>query len=235
MQGDIKNFDRLEALILLAGDTLIEEDVEYAENLPDHFDGLSEKTERKIRRRIIANRRKKEHPMSLWMSGLRRAAVIVLVVCSTLFALTVAIEPIRAALFGAVMEMFDEYVDVRWDDGEWRNSKKLTEVKEPSYIPKGYEVSEVYRSDYVNRVYYIKDGTEALCISQDTLIHDNTLYDNRNAEFSYIEVNGYTALLIQYNDDIVTYTLTWKDETYKYAIMTYDIELNLDEVIKIAE
>ncbi len=145
------------------------------------------------------------------------------------------IEPIRAALFGAVVEMFEEYVDVRLDDGEWRNSEKLTEVKEPSYIPEGYEVSEVYRSDYENSIFYTKDGIEALCITQDTYLSDNVLYNNRNAEFSYIEINGYTALLIQYKDDIVTYTLTWKDETHKYSIMTYDIELNLDEVIKIAE
>lgn len=228
--------DCLDVLILLAGDTLIDEDVEYVRNLPDHFNGLSAETEKKIQRKIAAaNHQRDTRDVPIWMNSLRRAAVVVLAVCSVLFGASMMIEPIRAALFGAVMEMFDEYVDVRLDDGEWRNSEKLTEVKEPSYIPEGYEVSEVYRSDYVNRVYYIKDGTEALCISQDTLIYDNTLYDNSNAEFSYIEVNGYTALLIQYNDDIITYTLTWKDETYKYDIMTYDIELNLDEVIKIAE
>lgn len=228
--------DRLDVLLLLAGDTLINEDVEYVGNLPDHFKGLSAETEKKIQRKITAaNRQRNRREVPIWMNSLRRAAVVVLAVCSVLFGASMMIEPIRAAMFGAVMEMFDEYVDVRWDDGEWENSEKLTEVKEPSYIPEGYEVSEVYRSDYSIHTYYVKDGMEALAVSQNTYLSDNTLYNNRNAEFSYIEINGYTALLIQYNNDIVTYTLTWKDETYKYDIMTYDIELNLDEVIRIAE
>ena len=231
-----RKIDRLDVLILLAGDTLIDEDVEYVRNLPDHFNGLSAETEKKIQRKIAAaNHQRDTRDVPIWMNSLRRAAVVVLAVCSVLFGASMMIEPIRAALFGAVVEMFDEYVDVRWDDGEWENSEKLTEVKEPSYIPEGYEVSEVYRSDYENSIFYTKDGIEALCITQDTYLSDNVLYNNRNAEFSYIEINGYTALLIQYNDDIVTYTLTWKDEIYKYDIMTYDIELNLDEVIKIAE
>ena len=228
--------DRLDVLILLAGDTLIDEDVEYVGNLPDHFKGLSAETEKKIQRKIAAeNRQQNRREVPRWMNSLRRAAVVVLAVCSVLFGASMMIEPIRAALFGAVMEMFDEYVDVRWNDGEWRNPQKLTEIKETSYIPEGYEVSEVYRSDYENCIIYKKDGVEALYIVQDTWLSSNVLYDNKNAEYSYIEINGYTALLLQYNDDITTYTLTWKDETYKYNIMTYDIELNLEEVIKIAE
>ncbi len=229
----IKKFDKLDALIMLAGDVLIEKDVAYARALDTTGSIISKRVDRKIKQNIKIAFLSHEY-LRGWVVT-KRVVAALLIACTILFASAMSIEAVRTNFWNAIVEWFDDYISLKFIQPIIYSTKNTADFKEPAYLPDGYEVTDRFDTDYSNKITYYMNGAKALIYNQKVISSNETLIDNENCTIHDIEINGYLGVLAVYSDNTIYYTLTWKDQKYIYKIETYNFDLSEDELIKIAE
>ncbi|MBQ7929457.1 MAG: hypothetical protein IJ334_00355 [Clostridia bacterium] len=127
--------DKLDALILLAGDVLVEKNLNT-----DLLDGAPvvnrpKSLDRKIARMIQHERRK---PYNEVFVILKQTAAMFLVVCTLILAMAMSVEAVREAFWNAVVEWFDKYISVVYEC-EADPPDVIEEYKEPQLVPVGAE------------------------------------------------------------------------------------------------
>ena len=228
-----RKFDKLDALILLAGDVLIEQDVAYARSLNTTDSIISKRTDRKIRRNI--NMAFKSHEYRRGLVITKRIVAALLIVCTILFASAMSIGAVRTNFWNAIVEWFDDYISIKFDQTPAISSENTADFKEPAYLPNGYEAANRFITDYSNKITYHVNDTKALIYIQKVISSNETLIDNKNCILHDIEISSYPGILAVYSNDILSYTLMWKDLKYSYMIESYNLDLSENELIKIAE
>ncbi len=228
-----RNFDKLDALIMLAGDVLIEKDVAYARSLDTTGSIISKRVDRKIKQNIRMAFKSHEYWRG-WIIA-KRVVAVLLIACTVLFASAMSIEAVRTNFWNAIIEWFDDYISIRFNQPTIESSENTADLKEPSYLPDGYKAADKFKTDYSNKITYYVNDTKALIYNQKVISTNETLIDNENCTIRDIEIGGYPGVLAIYSDDVIYYTLTWKDQKYIYKIETYYFDLFEDELMKIAE
>ena len=207
--------DKLDALILLAGDALV------AKNLnTDLTDGAPvvnrpKSLDRKIARMIQHERHK---PYNEVFVILKQTAAVFLVVCTLILAMAMSVEAVREAFWNAVVEWFDKYISVVYEC-EADPPDVIEEYKEPQLVPVGDE--RVVRVK--NECFYIIDyyvDNDVILTFQQTLINSKShLYDNKVENITKTVLNSHEAYIMYYNNDC--YTLSWTDTDYLYEFFAY--------------
>ena len=167
---------------------------------------------------------------------LKYAAIVLVSVISLFFALSMTIQPVRAAFFGAIVTWYENFIDVRYGgDVDGINIVIDEEALVPaefSYLPSGWSIaSESKRNNtYLCTITNSDDGI--ILFSQYVDYESGTWVDNDAyvEEIIYLKADTIKANLFVYEND--QYVLIWKDK-YMYKIQSEN--LSLDEVINIAE
>ncbi len=165
-----------------------------------------------------------------------KVAVLVLVCgVSLFFAAAMTITPVRAAFFGAIITLHDEYIEVKYEktpaEEKAEESAEFT-VQKPTYIPDGFNVVH----EYIGRSLYSCDYTNGdsgfISFSHQKDFEAGIDIDNDIIDSKIIAIKNGTveANVFVYEDN--KYIMIWKDR-YMYDIISEGIEL--EEVIKIAE
>jgi len=228
-----RKFNKLDAVILLAGDVLIEQDVAYARSLDTTDSIISKRADRKIRRNINMTFKSHEYRRGLVIT--KRVVAALLIVCTVLFASAMSIEAVRTNFWNAIVEWFDDYISIKFDQTPAISTENAVDFKEPAYLPNGYEAANRFITDYSNKITYHVNDTKALIYIQKVISSNETLIDNKNCIIHDIEISGYPGILAVYSNDIFLYTLMWKDFKYSYMIESYNLDLSEDELFKLAE
>jgi len=227
-------FDKLDALIMLAGDALIEEELAYAREVLDPEIEISKRTDRRILRYIRhAQKKPGYHPV---LDVMKRAAVIVLVIGTVLFASAMSIEAVREKFWNAIVEWYEDYIAVMFvDDGTSDTMMDVEfEVREPSYLPEGVVKGEQVVKKFSCRTIYTYRSQEIFLLEQLHKSTKGTKIDINECSISNITIDKYSGVLAEYNNNKQYYTIVWEDEKYYYTINSRTPTLNKDELIKIA-
>lgn len=171
-----------------------------------------------------------------------RARVALAVACILVVCLiaVMSISAVRDAIFGAIIEWYDDYISVRFEneipegtvqsefEEPWKAEMK---ARRPRRIPEGVE--EVVRLDSRTKVlidYYQNDHLWA-SYNQSTYNSQNVNVDNNAIILDHIIINGYEGILFQskIKDEK---SLIWNDGIYVYCIVTVG---TIDELIELSE
>lgn len=230
-----EKFDKLDALILLAGDVLIEENLAYAREVLDPDIVISERTNRRILRYIRHTQKKSAyHPV---LNVMKRAAVVMLVLGTVLFASAMSIEAVREKFWNAIVEWYEDYISVLFvDETEDTLMDVEFEVREPSYLPDGVAKGEqVEMQYYCYTTYY--HNQKSLHLEQFIEPNKNTKIDNDNEECTIynIKIHEYDGLLLKYENNTISHAIIWNDEQYWYKFISRSSTLNEAELLKIVK
>lgn len=221
--------DKLDALILLAGDVLVEKNLNT-----DLLDGAPvvnrpKSLDRKIARMIQHERRK---PYNEVFVILKQTAAVFLVVCTLILAMAMSVEAVREAFWNAVVEWFDKYISVVYEC-KADPPDVIEEYKEPQLVPVGAERVNAVKDKHGNIIYYYIKNNIVLTFRQTIFNANKRHYDDKVKEWLEVNINnnkGYIS--VNQNGRC---TLCWTDSKYLYEILFDEKMLNLSLVINIAE
>ena len=214
-------FDKLDALILLAGDVLIEEELAYAREVLNPELEISKRTDRRILRYIRHTQKKPGyHPV---LNAMKRAAVVVLVIGTVLFASAMSIEAVREKFWNAIVEWYEDYIAVLFvdDTAEDTMADVEFEVQEPSYLPEGVVKGEQIHKTFSCTTIYSFENKNAIRLEQYLYSNDKMKIDNVGCEISQITINSYEVLVAEYKESKQSYIMVWEDETYWYKLTSW--------------
>ena len=166
--------------------------------------------------------------MRKFMSGMRAAAAVFIVIITMTFLVIVSVKAYRIRAFKFITKVFKEYTEIKIGSDEITGDDTLVYAP-PTYVPEGYSVIKQTGNEYKNSIIYAdKDGWE-INYSQDLLGHAGILLDTEDAKTEYIDINGNEALLISKKGLV---QLFWHDRFNRYLLSGYISE---DEIVKMAK
>jgi len=228
-----EKFDRLDALILLAGDVLIEEELAYAREVLNPDIEISKRTDRRILRYIRhAQKKPGYHPA---LDAMKRAAMVVLVIGTVLFASAMSIEAVREKFWNAIVEWYEDYIAVMFVNDEESDTMADAEfeVREPSYLPEGVTKGEQIVSRVRCSTTY--SNSEISILLEQFIKPDNDIkIDNNNCVLTDIVILNYKGVLAEYTNGQMQTMLIWEDKLYRYKLIA---KTNCDfkeEILKMA-
>ena len=229
----INDFE-LSIAIKVAADRCLADDVDMFMSLDVKNTVVDPRVEKRVSRKLRFDEWKGLRRISAGM--LKYAAIVLVSVISLFFALSMTIQPVRAAFFGAIVTWYENFIDVRYGgDVDGINIVIDEEALVPaefSYLPSGWSIaSESKRNNtYLCTITNSDDGI--ILFSQYVDYESGTWVDNDAyvEEIIYLKADTIKANLFVYEND--QYVLIWKDK-YMYKIQSEN--LSLDEVINIAE
>ena len=198
------------------------------DNLPKEED-LSHRFSKRFKRkmqRLIKEERRSPY-LNRFVNYSRRAAMIILIVVSILFATTMSIEAYRERFFDKVIEILEEYTSIRFEVDEDVVGEDLVPIF-PEYIPEGFSIydGEITRSRN-NIVYKNQEGIE---ITYEQIIgRGQAVLDTEGIEVEYIDIGNCKGVIFSNKEST---QLQLSDELYLYRFIS-DVEK--DEIIKMAE
>lgn len=224
----INDFE-LSIAIKIAADRCLADDVDRFMALDIKNTVVDPRVEKRVSRKLKFDEWKNVRRISAGM--LKYAAIALASAVSLFFALSMTIQPVRAAFFGAIVTWYEDFIDVRY--GEDVNDTANDDIipAKMNYIPDGWIVSSEHK-DKVKYSCAITD-TDIGCVifSQSKDYENGTKIDNGTyfEEIVYLKEDTIEANLFIYEND--QYILLWKD-TYMFMLESRNIEL--DELIEIA-
>ena len=224
--------DKLDALILLAGDALVEKNLNT-----DLLDGAPvvnrpKSLDRKIARMIQHERRK---PYNEVFVILKQTAAVFLVVCTLILAMAMSVEAVREAFWNAVVEWFDKYISVVYEC-EADPPDVIEEYKEPQLVPVGAERVVREKNNFSYVISYYTDNNIIFTYRQTLLNNKKRHYDNNAYGIAdpnkNLTINGIKGYLTVSERD---YGICWTDTNYLYEILVNNKALSCSAMINIAE
>jgi len=241
--------DKLDYLIGLASVDCGDDDVEMFNNLDTSKVKLDEQFY-KIRDRRI--RRHKRKPLIKSLQKIAaRVAIFVLAVISVSVVTVAAIPSLRETVFHAIVEWYDNYLTIHYELPEIEETESesiqtdvengietvsdvepesthptgIKEVKKPSYYQEGLIEDMVLQSRIQVVIDYYLEEQLVYSYKQLILSEDKMYFDSDSAVVSNIDINGFIAYLIEY-DDYSNKTIVWTDGDYIYQLTTevYDLK-----------
>lgn len=229
----INDFE-LSIAIKIAADRCLADDVDRFMALDIKNTVVDPRVEKRVSRKLRFDEWKNVRRISAGM--LKYAAIALASAVSLFFALSMTIQPIRAAFFGAIVTWYEDFIDVRYG-GDVEDVNNIVDENElvPSnfgYIPNGWSItSEDKRSkSYVCIIENSENGfirfLQQVDYESGTGIDDGTYSE----EIVYLKDDTIEANLFVYEDN--QFILIWRD---RYMFRIESENLALDELIKIAE
>ena len=229
----INDFE-LSIAIKVAADRCLADDVDMFMSLDVKNTVVDPRVEKRVSRKLRFDEWKDLRRISAGM--LKYAAIVLVSVISLFFALSMTIQPVRAAFFGAIVTWYENFIDVRYGgnvDGINIVIDEETLVPaEFSYLPSGWSITS---EDKNNKSYIctIENSENGIALfSQQVDYESGTGIDDgvHSEEIIYLKNDTIAANLFVYENG--QYVLIWKDK-YMYKIQSESLSLN--EVINIAE
>ena len=229
----INDFE-LSIAIKVAADRCLADDVDMFMSLDVRNTVVDPRVEKRVSRKLRFDEWKDLRRISAGM--LKYAAIVLVSVISLFFALSMTIQPVRAAFFGAIVTWYENFIDVRYGgDVDGINIVIDEETLVPaefSYLPSGWSItSEDKKSrSYICTIENSKNGI--VRFSKQVDYENGTKIDNGiySEEKIYLKNDTIEANLFVYENN--QFILIWRD---KYMFKIESEKLPLDEVINIAE
>jgi len=228
----INDFE-LSIAIKVAADRCLADDVDMFMSLDVKNTVVDPRVEKRVSRKLRFDEWKDLRRISVGM--LKYAAIVLVSVISLFFALSMTIQPVRAAFFGAIVTWYENFIDVRYGGNVDRINiidKETLVPAEFSYLPSGWSItSENKRNNsYLCTLINSEDGI--IRFSQQVDYESGIGIDDgvHIEEIVYLKDDTIEANLFIYENN--KYVLTWKNK-YMYKIQSEN--LSLDEVMNIAE
>lgn len=220
----------LDAVIQAAARDLLDEDVELFRSIDTSNVKISDKAEKRIRRKIRNYDRE-----SQWQSvpiACRRVIAAVLVVCSISFGFCLSVAAVRAEIVHTVMDWYDKFVSVFYVS-EQTPPSVIETYREPMLQLTGTTRQVVAQTDKQYHIIYEKDSEIVLSYQQMKLTDSSTDVDSERCTVKEIRIHENQAQLFIYEDNRLT--LTWHDQAYKYLMVTYATDISQELLVSIAE
>lgn len=226
----VKN-DKLDALILLSGNVLIEKNVSLYKNTDTSTIKCPKSLDKRVQRNINKEKCKQEFG-TFYKYGQRFVAAL-LIVCTILFAAIMSVEAVRNALLNVIIEFFDEYLSINYVV-ETETPKVIGSQKTPLINLENFEKQVVLDTESMYVCSYSKNNEQILMFSQAIIDENSHWFDNENTSFEKVKINNNDGILM-FRKERQTYSLSWSDGVYEYSLVSSSSEISKDELISIAE
>lgn len=246
--------DKLDVWIALSAKDCGNDDVEMFRSLDTSKVDLGKSFYARQRRTI--NKYKRKPTVTLLRKCLIRVAVALMALMSVGFMTVMAVPALREAVFEAVVEWYENYVSVRFAPSDGDNSPltdtatsssgihgesdssntvitpptTIEKVMKPAYIPEGVEEDIVKDSKAGIVIDYYMGDDVILSFIQTIYKDKDKLYDNKTSISYDTDVNGYNAVVFEFESN--GKAIVWTDGIYYYAV--HSIILDVNELIKVA-
>lgn len=197
-------------------------------DIPQHE--FSRRFVRKMQKLIRAQKRPESVRRAI--SRLKRAVVIVAIVCTISFSGLMTVEAYRAKFIEFVSEVFYNLTHFSFTSS-WDGNPELDELKF-GYLPNDMvQSTHIIFPDSNTQIYVFCDADGNQLQIEQQLVDSSTKYDlivdTENAEVSSVNLDGIDATLVNKDGSI---TLIWTDDPYTYFICGAILE---SEVIRVAK
>ena len=230
-----ERMDKYDYLIALATLDARDDDIQMFKELDDSDVVLSDRIQKKIEKLIRRESTYRDFGFKQFKQILSKAAIIMLVVISVMFAAMMSISAIRTAIWEIVTEWYEEYVAVGYEPEEGLEvvepPTKIEEIRKPTLLPLGAEeeILGSTRNTYASE-YYL--GDDCYIIFKQLLITSEVgRLDGEDIQMTEIFIGDYEAYL--FVDENGRCTIDWTDGDYAYRMVS-DF-LSGDDLILIAE
>ena len=223
----IYSSDRSELKWKLLIDGFSDDDVVMFNNL-DTSNVIFNEEYYKKRDRIVKNETRKPK-VRLLKRVSTRIAVAILVLLSVAFMTLMSISAVRNAIWNVVIEWYDEYIDIKHNDGTDDNNSKLDKIEfinKPTVLPDGVEeIQLIESSNTIMYDYYIDENY--ICSFTQGIKGESSVFQV-DAE----GVSAYTVIIknkniFVFSDTDGFITMYWVDEYYDYSLTGIDINIML--------
>lgn len=202
-------------------DRLMDEykDIDYPKSLDIWFEKVMDKKRKKY------NRNKRLH--TLYLVAKRSAAVfLVLIIAGSIAVFSV--DALRVEFMNLFINQTDQYDEYSLSSDELMEYVEADTLKYyPRYIPVGFKLNKYNHDNFETNMEFINGGK----ILNIEVSYESTeiRMDNENVEKSSLKINGKSATLLQYDNEI---RVMFKVDD---AIITVSGNLEKEEIIKISE
>ncbi|MBQ4510100.1 MAG: DUF4367 domain-containing protein [Clostridia bacterium] len=158
-----------------------------------------------------------------------RIAVAILVLLSVAFMTLMSISAVRNAIWNVVIEWYDEYIDIKHNDGTDDNNSKLDKIEfinKPTVLPDGVE-EEVIIENNTRAMYDYYVGDEYICsFTQGIKDEDRKLQiDSEKTIFYTIDIDDKHIFVFDEADG--SFKMYWTDQYYDYLLYGFDTDVML--------
>lgn len=226
----LKN-DKLDALILLSGSVLIDENVRHFESTDTSCVLRPRSLDRRVKRNI--KRESLKNDFGTFFKYAKRVAAVILVICTVSFAAIISVDAVRKAVWNIVVEFFDDYMSIFFES-ELTHPKTLEEIKDIDPQKPEWEKRVMMKSSLLYYVEYYDGDTLMLSYIQCTINENGIHLNNKNSYCENIQVGNHPAVLI-YRADQQLYSLSWSDGIYAYELDSTSTDITREDIIAFAE
>ena len=242
----LNNSDKFDHLIALAAMKCADEEADELNSLDTSSVSFDPSYYRK-RNKVI---RQYKHRTTSRRSIAVRLAVAIAAAVIVMSLLIGCVPRIREAIYNAIVEWYNDYFSVRYEDPDGLEKETgheeestteaesvaaptyIVSVRKPTNLPEGvWEDVIVENNTQIMVDYYI--GDEYLFSFTQSLLKPIDKYvDTEDVDITHVEINGYDATVAEYLDKKEIYVL-WNDSEYSYHI--FSTECDLDTLIEYAK
>lgn len=226
----VKN-DKIDALIMLSGNVLIQNNIEFYKSIDTSNTSRPKSLDRRVYRNINKENRKKE--FGTFYKYAKRFVAAIIIVCTLSFAIVMAVEPLREALWSVIVEFFDDYMTITYVT-QTQPPTAIEDIKNINPRRKDWEKQVVMQSETMYCVVYIENGAKVLSFSQMVFDKNESWLDNENNIVEDAKV-GKNRALLAFRTEQQLYSLSWSDGVYSYTLDAYSAEISKEELIAIAK
>ena len=158
---------------------------------------------------------------------LRRHMVAFVAAIIILFASTMSVSAVRAAVFEFITEVYEKFTHIFFNESPpSQESADELSIRRPSFIPEGFELVNEKTTGPVLLVY--EKGSDYISYSQQRLENVSLQVNTEGAELEELKFNGHPA---KYYSNRGVQNLLWYDDEYLYMVSS---TLDRDTVFRIA-
>ena len=225
----VKN-DKLDMLIMMSSEVLAERNLELFESTDTTGVSCSKALDRRVRRNINKEYRRKEYG-SLYKYA-KAVIAAILIICTVSFAAIMSVEAVRNTLWKAILEFFDDYLAVTYvSDYAPMEIDRITEVN-PSMEEWDKEV--LLESDSMYFAVYRKNGVKMLSYTKEIMNGSEIWLDNENTSVKEVKVGNYDGLLFTRHNETAK-ILSWSDGKYLYLLEAESPDITNENLIEWAQ
>lgn len=225
----VKN-DKLDALIMLSGDVLIQRNVELFKSRDTSGVVRPKSLDRRVQRTIDKEHRIKEYGYLL--KPVKAFVAAILIICTVSFAAVMSVDAVRESIWQAIVNLYNDFFEVVFV-GEADVPEVLEEKREPKLVPAEWRKEVVKDNMFSYSVRYYSGETIVLNYLQSVITNDEQMGDNEKTSVCKIAVGKYEGIVFEYIDKKYT-GVKWCDNEYSYYFTADSEKITLEQLIQLA-
>ena len=158
----------------------------------------------------------------------RKVAIIFLIFISIAFATTMSVEAYRVRFFEVVIEVWEEFTSIIFNDKQNIDDGKLIPVN-PTYIPDNFKIIEHEINSYEQFIYWQNDEGIEIMFEQAKITANSIITDTEGIDIEELLI-GEQKIIYFTNKNINQ--IYWNDSNYIYTIIS---EYDKNELLNMVE